>query len=131
MYSVNWAAPEQMVGDPVDATSDVYSLSLVTIYALTGRLVFQDQDPANAYRMRKYSDEVLGNALDGSGLGDELVSFFLRACSFHPGNRLGDAAEYARQLAGGAVAAAVADRHAHPQSRRRQRPRRLPRFGGA
>jgi serine/threonine protein kinase len=98
MYSVNWAAPEQMVGDPVDATSDVYSLSLVTIYALTGRLVFQDQDPASAYRMRKFSDEVLGNALDGSGLGDELVNFFLRACSFNPSNRLGDAAEYARQL---------------------------------
>ena len=87
MYSVNWAAPEQMVGDPVDATSDVYSLSLVTIYALTGRLVFQDQDPASAYRMRKFSDEVLGNALDGSGLGDELVNFFLRACSFDPGDR--------------------------------------------
>ena len=98
MYSVNWAAPEQMVGDPVDPTSDVYSLALVTIYALTGRLVFQDQDPAQAYRLRKYSDEVLGNTLDGSGLSDELVAFFLRACSFDSANRVGDAAEYARQL---------------------------------
>src|SRR4051794_440682 len=29
LYSVNWAAPEQMVGDPVSGACDVYSLALV------------------------------------------------------------------------------------------------------
>jgi serine/threonine protein kinase len=98
MYSVNWAAPEQMVGDPVDSTSDLYSLALVAIFALTGRLVFQEKDPGQAYRMRKYSGDVLGNAIDGCGLGDDLVNLFLRACSFHPGDRIDDAAEFARLL---------------------------------
>jgi serine/threonine protein kinase len=101
MYSVNWAAPEQMVGDPVDASSDLYSLSLVAIFALTGRLVFQDKDPGQAYRLRKYSGDVLCNALEGSGLGDDLTNLFLRTCSFHPSDRIDDAAEYARLLQAG------------------------------
>src|SRR5204862_272219 len=50
LYSVNWAAPEQMVGDPVSAGSDVYSLALVTAYALTGKLIYHDGDPAQAYK---------------------------------------------------------------------------------
>jgi eukaryotic-like serine/threonine-protein kinase len=98
MYSVNWAAPEQMVGDPVSPSSDVYALALVTIYALTGRLVYHDKDPAQAYRLRKYSSDVLGNALDGVGLGDDLVDLFCRACSFDPAARIADVSDFARQL---------------------------------
>jgi serine/threonine protein kinase len=98
MYSVNWAAPEQMVGDPVSPSSDVYALALVTIYALTGRLVYHDRDPAQAYRLRKYSSDVLGNALDGLGLGDDLVDLFCRACSFDPAARIADVSDFARQL---------------------------------
>jgi serine/threonine-protein kinase len=98
MYSVNWAAPEQMVGDPVSPSSDVYALALVTIYALTGRLVYHDKDPAQAYRLRKYSSDVLGNALDGLGLGDDLVDLFCRACSFDPASRIADVTDFARQL---------------------------------
>ena len=98
MYSVNWAAPEQMVGDPVSPSSDVYALALVTIYALTGRLVYHDKDPAQAYRLRKYSTDMLGNALDGSGLGDDLVDLFCRACSFDPAARIEDVTDFARLL---------------------------------
>jgi eukaryotic-like serine/threonine-protein kinase len=98
LYSVNWAAPEQMVGDPVAASCDVYSLALVTAYALTGRLMFQDGDPAQAYRLRKYSDEVLANALHGSGLPDQVVNVLLRACRFNPAERIPDVLEFADLL---------------------------------
>jgi serine/threonine-protein kinase len=35
-----FAAPEQMLGEPVDHRADLYSLTLVTLYGLTGRLPF-------------------------------------------------------------------------------------------
>jgi tRNA A-37 threonylcarbamoyl transferase component Bud32 len=98
LYSVNWAAPEQMVGDPVSASCDVYSLALVAAYALTGRLVYQDGDPAQAYRLRKYSDEVLANALANAALPDEVVAVLLRACRFNPAHRIADVLEFAQLL---------------------------------
>ena len=50
MYSGLWAAPEQLVGQPVGPASDIYSFALVTIYMLTGRCVFSSNDPSEAYR---------------------------------------------------------------------------------
>jgi serine/threonine-protein kinase len=35
-----FAAPEQMLGEPVDLRADLYSLTLVTLYGLTGQLPF-------------------------------------------------------------------------------------------
>jgi serine/threonine protein kinase len=36
----DFAAPEQLLGEPVDHRADIYSLSLVALFALTGRLPF-------------------------------------------------------------------------------------------
>ncbi len=36
----DFAAPEQLLGEPVDHRADLYSLALVALYALTGRLPF-------------------------------------------------------------------------------------------
>jgi serine/threonine protein kinase len=100
LYSVNWAAPEQMVGDPLGPSCDVYSLALVTAYALTGQLVYQDGDPAQAYRLRKSSDELLSRALVGAGLPPEVVAVMLRACRFNPAERLADVLEFAALMRG-------------------------------
>jgi serine/threonine protein kinase len=98
LYSVNWAAPEQMVGDPISTSSDVYSLALVTAYALTGRVVYGDSDPGQAYRMRKFSDAALGDVLNGAGMPSALIDLLLRACRFDPAERLGDVLAFGRQL---------------------------------
>ena len=63
MYSVNWAAPEQLIGDTVAPGCDVYSLALVTIYALTGRLVFHETDGVQGYRVRRFADQSIRDAL--------------------------------------------------------------------
>lgn len=98
MYSVNWAAPEQLVGEPLGPASDLYSLALVTIFMLTGRLVFMDADPAEAYRLRKYGGEVVANLLEGVELPPEAVAVLLRACSFDAKERVQDSLELARSL---------------------------------
>jgi hypothetical protein len=96
LYSVNWAAPEQMVGDPVGPASDVYSLALVTVFALTGRLVFCEANPALAYRLRKASCDAIMDAVAGAGLPDDLIDVLVRAIHFEPSLRIGDVMEFLR-----------------------------------
>jgi len=98
MYSVNWAAPEQLVGDRVGPACDVYSLALVTIYALTGRLVFHQTDAVEAYRLRRYADDMIQETLTGCGFPEEVVSVLREACSFEPEQRLDDVLEFGRRL---------------------------------
>jgi serine/threonine protein kinase len=94
LYSVNWAAPEQMIGESIGAYSDVYALALVVIYALTGKLVFCEQDPIKAYRLRKSSSDALVDAVAGAALPDELLELLARAIHFEPALRFGDVMEF-------------------------------------
>jgi hypothetical protein len=47
MGNAHYVSPEQAVGEPVDARSDLYSLGVVGFYALTGRLPFEGESPGD------------------------------------------------------------------------------------
>jgi serine/threonine-protein kinase len=96
LYSVNWAAPEQMIGEAVGPSSDVYALALVVVFALTGKLVFSEPDPTKAYRRRKASSDALADAVAGAALPDELIELLARAIHFQPALRFGDVMEFSR-----------------------------------
>jgi len=98
MYSVNWAAPEQLVGEPLGPAADLYSLALVTIFMLSGRLVFLEPDPSDAYRRRKYARDVVANALEPINLPAEAVELLLDACNFDPRERVQSALQFGRSL---------------------------------
>jgi serine/threonine-protein kinase len=98
MYSVNWAAPEQLVGEPLGPAADLYSLALVTIFMLSGRLVFLEPDPSDAYRRRKYAREVVANTLETMNLPGDAVALLLDACNFDPRERIQSALEFGRLL---------------------------------
>src|SRR4030095_4639143 len=87
MYSVNWAAPEQLVGERVGPACDVYSLALVTIYALTGRLVFHQTDAVEGYRLRRYADHLIPDILSGCGYPEEVVAVLRAGWRFEPAAR--------------------------------------------
>jgi serine/threonine protein kinase len=94
LYSVNWAAPEQMVGDPIGPSSDVYALALVTVFALSGRLVFSEANPTLAYQLRKASPDAVIDALAAVDLPDTLIDTLVRAVHFDPNLRVGDVLEF-------------------------------------
>jgi serine/threonine protein kinase len=98
MYSVNWAAPEQLIGERLSPATDVYALALVVIFALTGKRVFGEPDPDQGYRLRRYTDDLIAETLAEAGLPDAAVAVLQAACRFEPDARIGDITEFGRQL---------------------------------
>jgi serine/threonine protein kinase len=98
MYSGLWAAPEQLVGQPVGPASDIYSFGLVTIYMLTGRCVFSSNDPSEAYRQRVDSDVLIEEVLSEMDCPSSVVALLKEACSISPEVRPDRASLFARRL---------------------------------
>ena len=99
MYSPSWAAPEQLAGQTVGPSADIYSLALMVIYMLTGRAVFADDDVYEGYRKRKSADSIVDLALDPLGVPREAIELLIQATSFDPVLRPQDASEFGLALA--------------------------------
>lgn len=52
LYSLSWAAPEQMDGGPIGPPADVFALGLVAAYLLTEQLVYPGDDVMALYTLR-------------------------------------------------------------------------------
>lgn len=99
MYSGLWAAPEQLVGQPVGPASDIYSFALVTIYMLTGRCVFSSNDPSEAYRQRVDSDVLIDEVVSDMDFPPSVAALLKQACSISPEVRPERASAFARHMA--------------------------------
>jgi serine/threonine-protein kinase len=99
MYSPSWAAPEQLAGQSVGPSADVYSLALMAIYMLTGRAIFTDDDVYEGYRKRKSAASIVEMALEPLGLPRAAVLLLQDATSFEPTSRPQEAAEFGIALA--------------------------------
>ena len=95
--SVRYMAPEQMMGQRVDARADVFSLGAVAYEMLTGRAPFPG----------KTITEVVGQVVHGAyvpprqvddRLPDELSDIFGGVFAVKPGDRYGSAMDFARDL---------------------------------
>ena len=99
MYSPSWAAPEQLAGQDIDPTADIYSLALMIVYMLTGRAIFADDDVYEGYRKRKSSASILQVAVEPLGLPADVLDLLQRALAFEPGERPQDASAFGVELA--------------------------------
>ena len=93
----DFAAPEQLLGENVDHRADIYSLSLVALFALSGRLPFGGGS-VEATVARQVAG--LAPELDHlrKDVPDSLLRVLLRGASRDPEGRFGSAEEYAQAL---------------------------------
>lgn len=98
MYSPSWAAPEQLAGQPVSASTDIYSLAVVAVYMLSGKAIFADEDVYAGYKKRRHADEHVRDALVPLGISKKIIDLFIHALAFDPKKRLAKVDELATQL---------------------------------
>ena len=90
MYSLNWAAPEQLRGEAVGPEADVYALGLLTAYVLGGRVLFGGDDVLQLFEDRRGGDVLLLERLEALGLPTALTEVVARACRDAPELRTAD-----------------------------------------
>jgi len=102
--TVDYVAPEQLRGDPVDARADIYSLGCVLYEALTGHIPFpRDSEPAKMWaHVSEPPPSVRARRPD---LSPELDDVLRRAMAKDPDDRFPSAGDLGR-----AAVAAVAGR---------------------
>jgi serine/threonine protein kinase len=69
LFSPRWAAPEQLCGLPAQPATDVYSLALVTVFMLTGEVLFSHKVVNATYNDRVHDDALVLGRLAELGLG--------------------------------------------------------------
>src|SRR3954466_6131792 len=92
--SVDYMAPEQFEGGPVDGRVDVYALGCVLFQALTGQVPFpRDTEPAKIWaHMKEPPPSVAGNA----DVPDEFEEVIRRAMAKNPDDRYPSAGDLGR-----------------------------------
>jgi eukaryotic-like serine/threonine-protein kinase len=98
MYSPSWAAPEQLAGQPVSPATDIYSLACVSIYMLSGRAIFADEDVYAGYKKRRHAADLVTEALTSLKLPKQVIDALARALAFDPKKRLAKVDELQAEL---------------------------------
>ena len=97
--SVDFVAPEQVQGRPVDGRADIYALGAVLYTALTGQVPFPRADAA-ARLYASVNDPVPSLAATRPGLPDALDAAVVRAMAKDPGARFPSADALADAVTG-------------------------------
>lgn len=98
MYSQRWAAPEQMIGEPVNIATDIYSLALSFAFMLTGNVVFSKSETSGPYDQRRASEAYVKRAFANSEWPAEIAALVGSACRFDPGERPDDAEAFGQAM---------------------------------
>jgi predicted Ser/Thr protein kinase len=94
--TVDYAAPEQIMGEPTDARSDVYALGCTVFHALTGQPPYQGVPAARLYA---HMNNPPPSACESrAGLRPEVDAAIGRAMAKDPGERYQSAGDFARAL---------------------------------
>jgi serine/threonine-protein kinase len=89
-----FAAPEQLLGETVDHRADLYSLTMVIIYALTARLPFGG-GTIESVLARQTTGQLPDLPAVRPDVPDELVRVLERGAARDPGDRFASAEAYA------------------------------------
>ncbi len=108
--TVNYAAPEQLMGEPLDGRADQYALAVTAYQLLTGVVPFQDSNPAVVISHKLNRDAVLPAASTHNAALAPLDRVFAVALADAPASRFASCSDFADALASaGAARARAAD----------------------
>ncbi|MEX1368637.1 MAG: serine/threonine-protein kinase [Nannocystaceae bacterium] len=94
-----YMSPEQCVGDPVDARSDLYSVGVLAYQMLTGHTPFETGAPGEIMRAQVYdTPRPLHEAEPELEFGDHIERVIRKALEKRPSHRYGSAWEFADAL---------------------------------
>ncbi len=98
MFSPSWGAPEQLCGDDPTPSIDIYSLGLVTVFALTGRAICKSTSAQEGYEIRRHAPDLLRDICEELALPLTIVNFLERACAFRAADRPQTALAFCSEL---------------------------------
>ena len=98
LFSPRWAAPEQLCGSPEGPRTDVYALGLLTIFMLTGTVLFGDEDVRLTFNDRVRSDTLVNARLSKLGMAGDVAHALTSALFARPEDRIASAPEFAQRI---------------------------------
>ncbi len=87
LYSLSWAAPEQLTAGTIGFTTDVFALGLTCAFMLSGECVYPDGDVMQVYAQRSRGAAHVREALATMPLAPALQRVLLDACAQDPADR--------------------------------------------
>ena len=111
LYSLSWAAPEQMDGGPIGPPADVFALGLVAAYLLTEQLVYPGDDVMALYTLRSEGPAFRERSIRELRLPPAIEAVVLRSSAEDPARRQQTVEAFYEALRG-AIEATEADRRA-------------------
>jgi serine/threonine-protein kinase len=98
LFSPRWAAPEQLCGSPEGPRTDVYALGLLTIFMLTGKVLFGDDDVRLTFNDRVRGDSLVNGRLSTLGLASDVANALANALLARPDDRIATAPEFLQRI---------------------------------
>jgi serine/threonine-protein kinase len=98
LFSPRWAAPEQLCGSPEGPRTDVYALGLLTIFMLTGTVLFGDEDVRLTFNDRVRGDTLVNSRIAKLGLAGDVAHAIASALVARPEDRIASAPEFAQRI---------------------------------
>lgn len=99
----HYLSPEELLGEPVTAAADVYSLGLLIFEMLAGRHPYADSPPSEV-RARHIAGDIPALTLIRTDVAASVDLVLRRACASAPGDRFPDAVSLAAALRGALIA---------------------------
>ena len=94
----HYMSPEQALGRPTDARSDVYSIGVMAYEILTGKVPFDGESPL-VIAMKHVSEPAPGDLRKATDVSPEFIAIVYRALAKSPEGRFASAADLEAELA--------------------------------